>query len=254
MTDDAMQRRATALDATLDASAGTTEAATGATPTPADLEPDERAMVDRIRSVLAHPAVWMEPPDLPVHPVALETPSPLGADEPATDPAGGPATSPAGRPATSRAGAPGTGRRRGRRRLLWGLGAAVAAGVAAAVFAVTVLLAPHHETVRFELAGGDLAPRAHASVTATKLDAGWHVTLEAGDLPGAPEGTYYQGWVVRGSAYVPLGTFHLRQPGKVELWAGVPVDEYTRLEVTRQRVGGGQAPGELVLVGQIPAR
>ena len=57
-----------------------------------------------------------------------------------------------------------------------------------------------------------------------------------------------------GGDYVPLGTFHLRQPGEVELWAGVAVDEVTRLEVTRQRMGGAQTPGEVILVGTIPHR
>jgi hypothetical protein len=212
--DDVVGRRATALESGMAA----TE----------HLDQPERDMVDQVRSMLAHPAVWLDPPDLPVHPAALETPS-----EAVPAPA-------AAKPKRSR-------------RLRWGLGAVVATGLAA-VLAVSIAAWPRHETVRFVLAGTDRAPAAHASVTATKLDAGWRVTLDTDDLPGAPQGTYYQGWVVRGGDYVPLGTFHLRQPGEVELWAGVPVDEYTRLEVTRQRVGGGQAPGELVLVGTIPNR
>jgi hypothetical protein len=213
--DDVVGRRATALES--------------ATTAPGDLDPAEQVTMDRVRSMLAHPAVWLDPPDLPVHPAALETPA-----EEQTAPA------PA-KPKRSR-------------RLRWGLGAGVATALAAAVLAVSILAWPRHETVRFALAGTDRVPAAHASVTATKLDAGWHITLDTDDLPGAPQGTYYQGWVVRGSDYVPLGTFHLRQPGEVELWAGVPVDEYTRLEVTRQQVGGSQAPGELVLVGAIPRR
>jgi hypothetical protein len=60
--------------------------------------------------------------------------------------------------------------------------------------------------------------------------------------------------VVRGTSYVPLGTFHLRRAGEVVLWAGVPVDEYSRLEVTRQRIGGEQSPGELALYGDFPSR
>jgi hypothetical protein len=228
MSDDVVGRRATALES--------------ATTAPADLDPAERLMAERIRGMLAHPAVWLEPPDLPVHPAALETPaeSPTGAQ--AAPPAAGPER---------------------RRRLRWRglfatprarLLAAATAGLAAAVLAVSIVAWPHHETVRFALAGTDQAPGARASVTATKLDAGWRVTLDADDLPGAPEGTYYQGWVVRGGDYVPLGTFHLRQPGEVELWAGVAVDEFTRLEVTRQRMGGAQTPGEVILVGTIPHR
>jgi hypothetical protein len=194
-----------------------------------DLDPAERVRMDQVRSMLAHPAVWLDPPDLPVHPAALERPVQAQAAPAAAEPKSG-------------------------RRRRWGLGLAAATGLAAAVLAVAVVAWPRHETVRFALAGTDQAPSARASVTATKLDAGWRVTLDTDDLPGAAQGTYYQGWVVRGGDYVPLGTFHLRQPGEVELWAGVPVDEYTRLEVTRQRVGGGQTPGEQVLVGAIPDR
>jgi Anti-sigma-K factor rskA, C-terminal len=212
--DDLVERRAIAL-----------EADTMAT---ADLDQAERKIVDRVRGMLAHPAVWLDPPDLPVHPAALETPAEVVA-------------APAAKPKRSR-------------RLRWGLAAAVATGVAAAVLAMSIVAWPRHETVRFALTGTDQVPAARASVTATKLDAGWRVKLDTDDLPGAPQGTYYQGWVVRDGDYVPLGTFHLRQPGEVELWAGVALDEFTRLEVTRQRVGGGQTPGELVMVGAIPNR
>jgi hypothetical protein len=211
--DDLLGRRANALES------GTTVAE--------DLDPAERVMADRFRSMLAHPAVWLDPPDLPVHPAALETPAEATA-------------------------APAAAKPKRSRRLRWGLGTAVVTGLAAAVLAVTIVAWPRSETVRFALAGTEQAPAARASVTATKLDAGWRVTLDTDDLPGAAQGTYYQGWAVQGGNYVPLGTFHLRQRGEVELWAGVAIDEYARLEITRQRVGGGQEPGELVLVGTIP--
>lgn len=213
--DDVVRRRAAALDS--------------ATPVAGDLDRSEQVIADQIRTMLAHPAVWLDPPDLPVHPAALDTPAQV-------------ATAPA--PASPKR----------RRRLLWGLGAAVVTGLAAAVLAVAVVASPRHETVRFALAGTGQAPGARASVTAIKQDAGWRVRLDADDLPGAAQGTYYEGWIVMGDNYVPLGTFHLRQPGEVELWAGVAVDEATRLEVTRQRVGGDQTPGEPVLVGAIPRR
>jgi Anti-sigma-K factor rskA len=226
MTDDMVGRRATALE-TASRQAG--------------LTPDERATVDQLRSVLAHPAVWAAPPDLPVHPAAIDT-----ALEPVP-------TAPAPKAGTGLTG--GLPTRLGNpwrsRRLRWGLGAT---GLAAAVSAVVVTLLPAGDPVRFDLAGTAAAPGAHATVTAVKQDAGWHLELDTRDLPGAPDGAYYQGWVVRGSSYVPLGTFHLRRAGEVELWAGVPVDEYTRLEITRQRIGGEQSPGELILYGEIPPR
>jgi hypothetical protein len=254
MTDDVVQRRAAALEAAATpADRVVPEQAVADRAVPeqavadravAALTPDERVTVDQLRSVLAHPAVWMEPPDLPVHPVAIDT----ALDPAPTSPA--PDLVPPG-PAPSRIGRPWRNLWRSR-RLRWGLGTG---GLAAAVaVALTTTLLPSRETVRFDLAGTAAAPAAHTSVTAVKEDAGWHIALDASDLPAAAEGTYYQGWVARGGSYVPLGTFHLRQPGKVELWAGVPVDEYSRLEITRQRVGGEQAPGELVLYGEIPSR
>lgn len=245
MTEDVVQRRAAALEAaSMPAAASSPADRVSVDRAAAALTPDERATVDQLRAVLAHPAVWMEPPDLPVHPVAIDT----ALDPIPTSPA--PDLVPTGATAT-RVGTPWRDLWRSR-RLRWGLGTG---GLAAAVaVAVTTTLLPGGESVRFDLAGTAAVPGAHASVTAVKEDAGWHIALDASDLPAAAEGTYYQGWVVRGSSYVPLGTFHLRQAGEVQLWAGVPVDEYSRLEITRQRVGGEQSPGELVLYGDIPSR
>jgi hypothetical protein len=253
-------RRATALEAAVEAAMEAAAVPAGLAPdelSAGELSPGERATVDRIRSVLAHPAVWAQPPDLPVHPTAIDTalhpvpdPTPAAAPSAAPNPA---APNPAAGATATRLRNPWRGLRNPwrSRRLRWGLGAT---GLAAAVSAVVVTLLPTGEPVRFDLAGTAAAPGAHASVTAVKQDAGWHIELDTSDLPGAPEGAYYQGWVVRGSSYVPLGTFHLRRAGEVELWAGVPVDEYTRLEITRQRIGGEQSPGELILYGEIPPR
>jgi hypothetical protein len=127
----------------------------------------------------------------------------------------------------------------------------LAAAAALALFVVLPAVVPDREVVRAELAGAATAPGATASVTAVRLPAGWHITLQVEGLPGAPADTYYQGWVRRGDTYVPLGTFHLRQPGEVELWAGVTMTEYRSIVVTRQRVGAGFGPGEIVLTGDI---
>jgi hypothetical protein len=127
----------------------------------------------------------------------------------------------------------------------------LAAAAALALFVVLPAVVPDREVVRAELAGAATAPGATASVTAVRLSAGWRVTLRVEGLPGAPSNTYYQGWVRRGDIYVPLGTFHLRQPGEVELWAGVAMTDYSSIVITRQRVGAGFGPGETVLTGDI---
>jgi hypothetical protein len=127
----------------------------------------------------------------------------------------------------------------------------LAAAAALALFVVLPAVVPDREVVRAELAGAATAPGATASVTAVRLPAGWRVTLRVEGLPGAPADTYYQGWVRRGDTYVPLGTFHLRQPGEVELWAGVTMTDYSSIVITRQQVGAGFGPGETVLTGEI---
>lgn len=230
MSEDVIERRAAALEPGADLG---------------DLAPDEQVALARIRTMLAHPAVWTPAPDIAAHPAGIDAPAVAGGPAPTTSP-----VTPAGAPAHADGAARPSRPRRGLPRWSWGI--AVVAGLAAAVFAVGSVLLPARAQMRVELAGTAAAPAARASVAATKLDAGWHLTLSSENLPGAAEDQYYQGWVVRGETYVPLGTFHLRQSGEVELWAGVAVDEYDRLEITRQRVGGGQEPGDVVLAGPIP--
>lgn len=149
-------------------------------------------------------------------------------------------------------------RRRVRRTVSW---AAAVATVAAAVLVMSLLLVPSSgptgpapESFQLALAGTGQVSEARASVIATKLTAGWEFTLDVAGLPAAPQGTYYQGWVLRGETVVPLGTFHMRQPGVVRLWAGVAVDEFARVEITRQQVGASGERGELMMTGLIPHR
>lgn len=312
------------VDSALDARAAALESASA---TLADAR--EQELADRLRSLLAHPASWVDLPGAatpprpadrpdesatpprpagptvvtaapPTVPAAAGTVEPVGPGHPAEtgepirlgDPVGsGPAAladtdlrpAEAGAPAqtgesaqtgvpaqtgeSAEAGEPverGGGRpaqpvslpdrsrRRPRRPRAW---AAAIGGLAAAaalvLFVLVPAVVPDRETVRVQLAGAGPAGGATASATAVRLAAGWHITLQVDGLPGAPADTYYEGWVRRGDTYVPLGTFHLRQPGKVELWAGVTMTEYTSIVITRQRVGAGFGPAETVLVGDI---
>ncbi|HEX6354179.1 anti-sigma factor domain-containing protein [Actinophytocola sp.] len=215
MSEDVAERRAAALEST-----GPLDSATTAD------DPAERETVDRVLALLAHPATWATPPD-------IELPHHEPVAEPEMRPVGDLAR-----------------RRRLRRPVSW------AAAAAAAALVMSLLFWPNNEptpeTIRLDLAGTGQAAAAHASVMAAKLDAGWEFTLTVTDLPGAPQGTYYQGWVIRGDTVVPLGTFHMRKPGDVRLWAGVAVDEFTRMEITLQQVGATAGRGDLVLTGPIP--
>jgi hypothetical protein len=194
---------------------------------------------------------------------AAEKPSGEAASELASGSAGEAAEEPAGEALGKRAGdtaaeaAAGAadpavvdlGRRRLSRRTA-GIAAAAAAAVVL-VFGLSVLV-PSQRTGKAELAGTALAPRAHARVAVVSLDAGAQFTLYIDGLPPAPDGTYYEAWLLRGTARIPLGSFHLHQPGAVVVWSGV---EWAGAEftVTRQRIDADLVPGDRVLDGRLPA-
>lgn len=214
-------------------------------------DPGDAEIAGRLRLLLAHPATWTAPlgTEIPVPPVArpVVIPEPTAAVPP---PVSEPATVPPVPPVET------TPRVRPRRRWFRPPVLAIAAGACAVVVALLWLIvgpitSPSRDSVRVELAGTDLARGASASVVATEADGGWRITLDADGLPGAPEDTYYEGWLTRPDIQVPLGTFHLRDQGEIELWSGVRVPDYSTFTVTRQRVGGGQEPGDRVLSGPI---
>ena len=94
-----------------------------------------------------------------------------------------------------------------------------------------------------------------ATARAGPAAAGWWIRLEAGGLAGAPEGTFYEGWVHDGVSWVSVGTFHMRDPGPVSLWSGVSLREFSHLVVTLESVDGDPAPShDVVLEGRIPAQ
>jgi len=186
----------------------------------ADLTPAERAELERVRHVLADPAVWMEPaPDLQESVVAAIT-------------------------GEARAG-------RQRRRIRFAL-----AGVAAAILlaaGVTVgLQANRAEPVEFaaSLNGTELAPDAAGHVTLTKTPSGWKVRLRATGLPRRDDGEFYEAWLKNDAGLlVPIGTFN--DGRDVTLWAGVGPGTFPTLTVTREIADGDQASsGQVVLIGQ----
>lgn len=185
-----------------------------------DLTPGERAELERVRHVLADPAVWMEPaPDLQEAVVAAI------AQE-------------------ARAG-------RQRRRIRFAV-AGVAATVLLAAGVTVGLQANRAEPVEFaaSLSGTELAPDAAGDVTLTKTPSGWKIRLNATGLPRRADGEFYEAWLKDDAGLlVPIGTFN--DGHDVTLWSGVGPTTFPTLTVTREVADGDQASsGQVVLMGQ----
>lgn len=156
-----------------------------------------------------------------------------------------------GRPARGPSGdrtRPGAGRRRPRR---WVIATAAALVLVAAGIGGFLSATQERPSATIELAGAGTTPLAHGEIQIIERDAGWRLVLDATGLPSAAAGTYYQGWAVRDGEYVPLGTFHMHKEGRVELWSGVPLRMFRRIEITLQKVGAGQQPGTPLLAGTL---
>jgi hypothetical protein len=185
-----------------------------------DLTPPERAQIERVRDVLADPAVWMEPtPDLQEAVVAAI------AEEAAA------------------------GRRR--RRIRFAI-AGLAATVVLAVGITVGLAANRAEPVEFaaSLSGTQLAPDAAGDATLTKTPSGWKILLHATGLPRRADGEFYEAWLKNDAGLlVPIGTFN--DGREVTLWSGAAPSTFPTLTITQEVADGDQASsGHVVLVGQ----
>jgi hypothetical protein len=217
---------------------------------------DERAvaaLLDTLAPALRDEAVWVEPPaglaDSIIAAIAAErtagpaapTAGPMAARTPAPDAAANV------RPITSA--------RSRRSRATWWVGAAAAAAVAALAVGIVVSRGDGESDVeQFAIGGTELAPDAAATAEVNQRGAGVAIALDIRDLPPAPEGFYYQGWVRNEEGEtVTIGTFHMRAgDSTVTLWSGVPVEEYPTLTITLQEEGAGpESSGEVVLRGSI---
>jgi hypothetical protein len=103
------------------------------------------------------------------------------------------------------------------------------------------------------LAGTENLPDASGSVVLNAEPSGFEVVLSVEGLPPAPEGTFYEAWLLGADGKVSAGTFHLREPqDEITLWLGVDIDDYDAISVTRQPiVGGSLADGVVVLKGPL---
>ncbi len=190
-------------------------------PTSAGFE--EGALPETTLGVLRDPATWSEPPDGVVDVVLAS----IRAEAPA--PSAKPAGSPSWRPLVAAA-------------------AAVAAvGLFIAFTGGTDDLAGDTTVVAAQ--GSGLAPDLEGTVSIRPTGSGWWIKLEVVDLPPAPAGAYYEGWVWSGGEGVSIGTFHMRgESGPVILWSGVDLEDYPRLTVTLQQEGEGAEPSDQVMM------
>ncbi|CAN5843427.1 hypothetical protein BH24ACT5_BH24ACT5_26630 [soil metagenome] len=124
-----------------------------------------------------------------------------------------------------------------RRWRLLATAAAIAAAFAAGMFAADGgNNAERPVAARVAMTGTDLMPGAAATGEISDPGAGFAIRLQVTGLEPAPSGTYYEGWVQSPAGdVVSVGTFHMwGGDGLVVLWAGVSLDDYPDLVVTRQ--------------------
>jgi hypothetical protein len=110
------------------------------------------------------------------------------------------------------------------------------------------------EGVEVALSGTDEAPAATATARLRDEPAGVAVVLDVDGLPPAPDGTFYEAWLVGDLGKVSAGTFHQRgDQDDIQLWLGVDPGDYEAITVTRQPTAGGTpAEGVVVLRGELP--
>lgn len=130
--------------------------------------------------------------------------------------------------------------------------AAAAAVIVALIATVAVLARLDDVDRRVVLAGTGPQPEASAEVRTRDTSSGIEIRLDASDLPRAPDGFFYEGWMNGPSGLVSIGTFN-SGAGTVVLWSGVSLDDYDEITVTLEPEDGDPASsGVRVLAGPIP--
>lgn len=205
-----------------------------------ELTPQEAELIAEFHHLLADPALWAEPDD------ALEARVLAAvADEVARE---------------SRADTTSThiyhfaSRRR---RWLTSAGAALV-GAAAAV-AITLVVTRDAATpadATAVMTGTELAPGLSGSAEITAVSSGVRIAIEVPGLPRRDGGEFYQVWLKNcdSTQLVPAGSFH--ELDDAVAWAGVSVDEFPLITVTKEVVAGPKDPsqgssGEVVVAGSV---
>lgn len=187
------------------------------------LEPDGRSRLDEVRSALADPVTWAQPPDR----VGDQIRSVIAQEQPAHS-----------------------------RRWVWVAAAVLVlvAGSAGVIQLSTQESRRPSVVATISMAGTELAEEATGTAGLVPTPNGWAIDLELSGLPPAVAGTYYQAWVDNGVDLVSVGSFHMRgdRPTSIGLWSGVDLHDYRTLNVTLQTEGEGHQSGPLVMTGTTP--
>jgi hypothetical protein len=130
------------------------------------------------------------------------------------------------------------------------LGAAALGAAAAAVVAFAVVRVGDDDTPtlsadeQITLVGTDLQPGVAGRADITTTPSGVEIRLDVPGLPRRDGAEFYEAWLknVDGTGLIPIGTFHSGED--VVLWAGVAIEDYPILTVTRETVAGPQDPGQ----------
>lgn len=235
-----------------------------------DLDPNERATLDRVRHHLKTDALWEQPasdgqfrllaaaaaeaaenaappPVRSVPPVTVvPSPSPVRV-EPVEREADEPVSLDAHRS------------KRGRAK--WFGGGVLAAAAALALAFVTADQLgtddpPEQAAVlTYDLAPTELDPDTEAVLDVKSTVAGVEFWLRLKGLDNTDGADYYSAWLISDTEAIPVGSFHWRMGGvPIVLWSGVDDPSYDQFVVTRQVQGdGGFRSEDVVLIGDVPS-
>ena len=125
-----------------------------------------------------------------------------------------------------------------RRRRAWPERIAAAALGAAAAAAVVIVVARRDDSqqadARVVVSGSALAPDVRGTADIKTVTSGVRIDFSVPGLPRREGDEFYEGWLKNcdGTKLVPIGTYH--DLAKATGWAGVAVDRYPLLTVTRE--------------------
>ena len=135
--------------------------------------------------------------------------------------------------------------------------AAIGAAAAAAVVFVAVRRDDQQSAdASIGVIGTDLAPGISGNADITSVPSGVRIYFSVKGLARREGDEFYEGWLKNcaGDALVPIGTYH--DLDDVTGWAGVSIDDYPLLSVTREHVAGPKdaaqgSSGEVVVSGKL---
>lgn len=221
------------------------------------LEPFDQAELDALMATLADPSTWEEPSPVLRARVLARIAEAVTESGTAEGPADARMTSPIDEVAVLRGAAIANS---GRRRWSW-VGPAVLGAAAATLIAVVVARDDNEEPAiaidaTIELIGTDLAPDVRGTADIDSRQSGVWIRLDLPGLERRDGDDFYEAWLrsADGEGLVPIGTFH--DGSDVILWAGVAIEDYPIITVTKESVAGPQSldqgsSGDVVAKGQL---